>query len=75
MAPTSGTRRAASAVTPAAFERRLPSIAGLAHAAELSQVPLLPEEHQVAARISFPKAGSIRICSRWTCASATRGGC
>jgi NAD(P)-dependent dehydrogenase (short-subunit alcohol dehydrogenase family) len=34
------------AVTLAAFERRLPSIAGLANAAELSQVPLLPEEHQ-----------------------------
>jgi NAD(P)-dependent dehydrogenase (short-subunit alcohol dehydrogenase family) len=33
-------------VTPAAFERRLPSIAGLASAAELSQVPLLSEEHQ-----------------------------
>ncbi|HEU4680312.1 MAG TPA: SDR family oxidoreductase [Gemmatimonadales bacterium] len=31
--------------TPAAFERRLPSIAGLSHSAELSQVPLLPEEH------------------------------
>ena len=31
-------------VTPAAFERRLPSIAGLLHPAELSQVPLLPEE-------------------------------
>jgi NAD(P)-dependent dehydrogenase (short-subunit alcohol dehydrogenase family) len=33
-------------VTPAAFERRLPSIAGLSNSAELSQVPLLPEEHQ-----------------------------
>ena len=31
-------------VTPAAFERRLPSIAGLANSAELSQVRLLPEE-------------------------------
>jgi NAD(P)-dependent dehydrogenase (short-subunit alcohol dehydrogenase family) len=31
--------------TPAAFERRLPSIAGLANSAELSQVPLLPEEN------------------------------
>jgi NAD(P)-dependent dehydrogenase (short-subunit alcohol dehydrogenase family) len=37
----------ASAITPAAFERRLPSIAGMADAAELSQVRLLPEEHQV----------------------------
>jgi NAD(P)-dependent dehydrogenase (short-subunit alcohol dehydrogenase family) len=35
-----------AAVTPAAFERRLPSIAGLAHSAELSQVALLPEERQ-----------------------------
>jgi NAD(P)-dependent dehydrogenase (short-subunit alcohol dehydrogenase family) len=34
------------AVAPAAFERRLPSIAGIAHSAELSQVALLPEEHQ-----------------------------
>ena len=34
------------AVTPAAFERRLPSIAGLVHPAELSQVPLLEEERE-----------------------------
>ena len=34
------------AATPAAFERRLPSIAGLASSAELSQVPLLAEEHR-----------------------------
>jgi NAD(P)-dependent dehydrogenase (short-subunit alcohol dehydrogenase family) len=40
--PTNGQ----SAVTPAAFERRLPSLAGMANAAELSQVPLLPEEHR-----------------------------
>jgi NAD(P)-dependent dehydrogenase (short-subunit alcohol dehydrogenase family) len=33
-----------TAVAPAAFERRLPSIAGIAHSAELSQVVLLPEE-------------------------------
>jgi NAD(P)-dependent dehydrogenase (short-subunit alcohol dehydrogenase family) len=33
-----------AAITPAAFERRLPSIAGMANSAELSQVPLLPEE-------------------------------
>jgi NAD(P)-dependent dehydrogenase (short-subunit alcohol dehydrogenase family) len=33
-------------ITRAAFERRLPSIAGLTNSAELSQVPLLPEEHQ-----------------------------
>jgi NAD(P)-dependent dehydrogenase (short-subunit alcohol dehydrogenase family) len=32
--------------TPAAFERRLPSIAGLVHPAELSQVPLLEEERE-----------------------------
>ena len=36
----------AQAATPAAFDRRLPSIAGLASSAELSQVPLLPEEQQ-----------------------------
>ena len=35
-----------TAVAPAAFERRLPSIAGIAHSAELSQVALLPEERQ-----------------------------
>ncbi len=34
----------AVAVTPLAFERRLPSIAGLANSAELSQIRLLPEE-------------------------------
>jgi NAD(P)-dependent dehydrogenase (short-subunit alcohol dehydrogenase family) len=44
----------ASAITPAAFERRLPSIAGIADAAELSQVRLLPEEHQVQAHL-FPE--------------------
>jgi NAD(P)-dependent dehydrogenase (short-subunit alcohol dehydrogenase family) len=33
-----------AAVTPVAFERRLPSVAGLSHSAELSQVRLLPEE-------------------------------
>jgi NAD(P)-dependent dehydrogenase (short-subunit alcohol dehydrogenase family) len=36
---------AASAVTPVAVERRLPSVAGLANAAELSQMRLLAEEH------------------------------
>jgi len=44
----------ASAITPAAFERRLPSIAGIADAAELSQVRLLPEEYQVQAHL-FPE--------------------
>jgi NAD(P)-dependent dehydrogenase (short-subunit alcohol dehydrogenase family) len=33
-----------AAATPAAFERRLPSIAGLTSSAELSQVPLLAED-------------------------------
>jgi NAD(P)-dependent dehydrogenase (short-subunit alcohol dehydrogenase family) len=41
-------------VGPAAFDRRLPSLAGIASAAELSQVPLLPEEHDVAAHL-FPE--------------------
>jgi NAD(P)-dependent dehydrogenase (short-subunit alcohol dehydrogenase family) len=41
------------AVGPAAFDRRLPGLAGIAHAAELSQVTLLPEEHDVAAEL-FP---------------------
>jgi NAD(P)-dependent dehydrogenase (short-subunit alcohol dehydrogenase family) len=35
-----------TAVGPVAFERRLPSIAGLSSPAQLSQVPLLPEEHR-----------------------------
>ena len=34
-----------NATVPAVFERRLPSIAGLAHSAELTQVRLLAEEH------------------------------
>ena len=44
----------APAATPAAFERRLPSIAGLASSAELSQVPLLPEDHR-SQRHHFPE--------------------
>ena len=40
--------------TPAAFERRLPSIAGLSNSAELSQVPLLPEE-RASQRHLFPE--------------------
>ncbi len=44
----------ASDITPAAFERRLPSIAGMADAAELSQVRLLPEEYRVQAHL-FPE--------------------
>ena len=40
-------------VGPSAFDRRLPSLAGIASAAELSQVPLLPDEHDVAAHL-FP---------------------
>jgi NAD(P)-dependent dehydrogenase (short-subunit alcohol dehydrogenase family) len=38
---------------PAAFERRLPGLAGIAHAAELSQVALLPDEHDAVAHL-FP---------------------
>ena len=44
----------ATGITPAAFDRRLPSIAGLADAAELSQVRLLPEEYQAQAHL-FPE--------------------
>lgn len=44
----------ATVPTPAAFERRLPSIAGLSNSAELSQVPLLPEEH-ASLRDLFPE--------------------
>jgi NAD(P)-dependent dehydrogenase (short-subunit alcohol dehydrogenase family) len=35
-----------TAVAPAAFERRLPSVAGMANSAELSQLALLPGEHR-----------------------------
>ncbi len=45
---------ATPAVTPAVFERRLPSIAGLASSAQLSQVRLLPEEHR-SQRHLFPE--------------------
>jgi NAD(P)-dependent dehydrogenase (short-subunit alcohol dehydrogenase family) len=44
----------AAAITPAAFERRLPSIAGMTDAAELSQVRLLPEEYRDQAQL-FPE--------------------
>jgi NAD(P)-dependent dehydrogenase (short-subunit alcohol dehydrogenase family) len=44
----------AAAITPAAFERRLPSIAGMTDAAELSQVRLLPEEYEAQAGL-FPE--------------------
>jgi NAD(P)-dependent dehydrogenase (short-subunit alcohol dehydrogenase family) len=40
-------------VGPAAFDRRLPSLAGIANASELSQVALLPGEVDVAAQL-FP---------------------
>jgi NAD(P)-dependent dehydrogenase (short-subunit alcohol dehydrogenase family) len=40
--------------TPVAFERRLPSIAGMANSAELSQVPLLPEDARSQRRL-FPE--------------------
>ena len=62
------------AATPAAFERRLPSIAGLANSAELSQVPLLPRSTGLSG-ITFPRGCSIRTSSRWTSGSGTRGGC
>jgi NAD(P)-dependent dehydrogenase (short-subunit alcohol dehydrogenase family) len=41
-------------VGPEAFDRRLPSLAGIANAADLSQVMLLPGDHDVAARL-FPE--------------------
>ena len=47
---------------------------GLVHAAALSQVALLAEDDEPR-RISFRRAGSIRICSRSICASATPGAC
>jgi NAD(P)-dependent dehydrogenase (short-subunit alcohol dehydrogenase family) len=43
-----------TAVTTAAFERRLPSIAGLVHSAELSQVRLLDEERETRRHL-FPQ--------------------
>jgi NAD(P)-dependent dehydrogenase (short-subunit alcohol dehydrogenase family) len=44
----------ADAVAPAAFDRRLPNIAGMTEAAELSQVRLLPEEYRDQAHL-FPE--------------------
>ncbi|MEO6866266.1 MAG: SDR family oxidoreductase [Gemmatimonadaceae bacterium] len=44
----------ASTVTPATLDLRIPEIAGLTHAAELSQVQLLPEE-VAAQRALFPE--------------------
>jgi NAD(P)-dependent dehydrogenase (short-subunit alcohol dehydrogenase family) len=43
-----------AAIAPAAFDRRLPSIAGMADAAELSQVRLLSEEYRDQAHL-FPE--------------------
>ena len=48
---------------------------GLTHAAELSQVPLLPEELAAQQRSVPARAGSTRTCSRSICATATPGGC
>jgi NAD(P)-dependent dehydrogenase (short-subunit alcohol dehydrogenase family) len=61
-----------TAVTPAAFERRLPSIAGLVHPAELSQVPLLEEEREPRRHL-FPEGRldqdlqqiDLRECNSW----------
>jgi NAD(P)-dependent dehydrogenase (short-subunit alcohol dehydrogenase family) len=47
---------------------------GLTHAAQLSQLALLPEEHE-ASRRSSPSGGSTRTSSRSTCAKATHGAC
>ena len=41
--------------------------------AELSQVPLLPEE-AAAQRTCFPKAALTRTCNKWICAAVTPGG-
>ena len=49
-------------------------IAGLTHAAELSQVPLLPEELLAQTGTCSRKGGSTRTCSRWICATAIPGG-
>ena len=53
-------------------QRRMTEV-GMTHAAELSQVPLLPDE-MVAQQALFPEGRLARICSRWTCGSGTRGG-
>ena len=41
-------------ISPAALDRRIPEIAGLTHAAQLSQMPLLPEERE-AQKDLFPE--------------------
>ena len=59
---------------PAAPNGAAPSLVGVTRSAELSQVPLLPEDHRVAERPLPGGDGSTPTCSRSTCASATRGG-
>ena len=54
-------------------EKGLVVSASPSSAAELSQVPLLPEEASRTRASSFPRGASIRISSRSTSATATRG--
>ena len=54
---------------------RLSSVAGLTHAAELSQVALLPEDVGGQPGSVSRRESSIRICSRSICADGIRGGC
>ena len=49
--------------------------AGLTHAAELSQMPLLPEDARRRRAALSRRAASTRTCSRSTCAAATHGDC
>ena len=58
----------------AVAQRRMSEVAGITHAAELSQIPMLPDELE-AQKGLFRRGSSIRTCSRSICASAIRGGC
>ena len=76
---SSGATRVCGATTCCAMEPRASRRRGLvasespSSAAELSQVRLLPEEARRTRATSFPRGGSIRICSRSTSATAIRG--
>ncbi len=52
-----------------------PEVAGLTHAAELSQVAAVPRRSITTGITCFRRASWIRTCNRSTCATAIRGAC
>ena len=73
--PARGRRGERSSLPAAHGRSRRSALTALTRAAELSQVPLLPEELLAAAASVSRRAGSTRTCSRSTCAGATPGAC